>query len=142
LATTPQMLGGLILWLLVFVDLVLKSFLDLSSLLQVLLLDDIRSQNSARSQFISLVDFLFTYGLKCRNKCEIASISYFYLPTGLLTGYTFGGFFLPFLLLKTSQTRSKFDAVYASSTRLAIVFILCKLGYIDKSGRYIWQPAK
>ena len=24
----------------------------------------------------------------------------------ILTGYTFGGFFLPFLLLKTSQTRS------------------------------------
>jgi hypothetical protein len=35
-------------------------------------------------QFISLIDFLFSYGLNCRNKCEIASMSYFCFPTGLL----------------------------------------------------------
>jgi hypothetical protein len=34
-------------------------------------------------QFISLIDFLFTYGLNCKNKCEIASMSYFCFPTGL-----------------------------------------------------------
>jgi len=27
---------------------------------------------------------LFTNGLKCRNKCEVASIPYFCFPTGLI----------------------------------------------------------
>ncbi|MCA6502055.1 MAG: hypothetical protein IM585_00205 [Pseudanabaena sp. M135S2SP2A07QC] len=42
----------------------------------------------------------------------------------------------------TAVITSKFDAAYAFSNRLAMVFISGKLGYIDKSGRYIWQPAK
>jgi len=31
---------------------------------------------------------LFTNGLKCRNKCEVASIPYFCFPTGLLFNFS------------------------------------------------------
>jgi transposase len=35
-------------------------------------------------QFIELIAFVFTYGLKYRNKCEVASIPCFCFPTDLL----------------------------------------------------------
>jgi Uma2 family endonuclease len=37
-------------------------------------------------QFIELIAFVFTYGLKYRNKCEVASIPCFCFPTDLLVG--------------------------------------------------------
>ena len=84
LATTPRMLAGLILWLLVFAYLVLESFQYLSSFLCMSWDDDTRYQTSPMVQFIELIAFVFTYGLKCRNKCEVASIPYFCSPTGLI----------------------------------------------------------
>jgi CHAT domain-containing protein len=36
-------------------------------------------------QFIELIAFVFTYGLKYRNKCEVASIPCFCFPTDLLS---------------------------------------------------------
>ena len=35
-------------------------------------------------QLIELMALVFTNGLKCRNKCDVASIPYFCFPTGLV----------------------------------------------------------
>lgn len=47
--------------------------------------DDTRYQTLAIVQFIELIAFVFTNGLKYRNKYEIASMPYFCFPTGLLS---------------------------------------------------------
>jgi hypothetical protein len=48
--------------------------------------DDTQYQTLAIVQFIELIAFVFTYGLKYRNKYEIVSTHCFCLPTGLILG--------------------------------------------------------
>ncbi|WP_206754486.1 hypothetical protein, partial [Pseudanabaena cinerea] len=45
--------------------------------------DDNRYQTLVMLQLIELMALVFTNGLKCRNKCEVASIPFFYFPTSL-----------------------------------------------------------
>ncbi|NJN74757.1 MAG: hypothetical protein HC799_19200 [Limnothrix sp. RL_2_0] len=91
LATTTRIFAGLILWLLVFADLVLESFLYLSSFLWGIgtMITDINPL--LWCYLIELIALVFINGLKSRNKCKVASMTYFYFPTGLLLGeYLYG----------------------------------------------------
>ncbi|WP_206754443.1 hypothetical protein, partial [Pseudanabaena cinerea] len=51
--------------------------------------DDNRYQTLVMLQLIELMALVFTNGLKCRNKCEVASIPFFYFPTSLLLDRAF-----------------------------------------------------